>query len=438
MSPDPIESRASRTLPLCALLATLLALVPSASPGADGKAPAAVSITITSPAAGEVVKNKVTMAPIRGSAHSGSGDVADFDVMIAIDISHSTRYPSGIDIDEDGEIGFNPKQELVAPGTYPDEMVCTDAADTILAAEIRGARHLLDVLEPERTQVGVIVFSGHVDPETGERVASDQNDALLKVPLTSDFARVAAVLEQILEEGPYGATNFAAAIQLAVVELSGLSRAYSKPRPGAKKVVLFLTDGVPTFPFGKAATADPADIEAAISAARLAHHAGITINAYALGQQALMSPLALSELARITLGSFTPVRNAGDIISFLQGVSFANVDDVIVTNLTTGEISYDVQLSPDGSFYAIVPVREGSNQVEVAALASDGGEQRLAFELMFEKSGLTARELAVELERIKRRNQALMRLIEQKRIEDFRDRQRKRVEIEAEERGAGE
>jgi hypothetical protein len=317
-------------------------------------------------------------------------------------------------------------------------MVCTDAADTILAAEIRGARYLLDVLEPERTQVGVIVFSGHVDPETGERVASNQNDALLKVPLTSDFARVAAVLDQILEEGPYGATNFAAAIQLAVVELSGLSRAYSKPRPGAKKVVLFLTDGVPTFPFGKAATADPADIEAAISAARLAHHAGITINAYALGQQALMSPLALRELARITLGSFTPVRNAGDIISFLQGVSFANVDDVIVTNLTTGEISYDVQLSPDGSFYAIVPVREGSNQIEVAALASDGGEQRLAFELRFEKSGLTARELAVELERIKRRNQALMRLIEQKRIEEFRDRQRKRVEIEAEERGAGE
>jgi hypothetical protein len=438
MSPDPIESRASRTLPLCALLATLLALVPSASPAADGKAPAAVSITITSPADGEVVKNKVTMAPIRGSAYSGSGDVADFDVMIAIDISHSTRYPSGIDIDEDGEIGFNPKQELVAPGTYPDEMVCTDAADTILAAEIRGARHLLDVLEPERTQVGVIVFSGHVDPETGERAASNQNDALLKVPLTSDFARVAAVLDQILEEGPYGATNFAAAIQLAVVELSGLSRAYSKPRPGAKKIVLFLTDGVPTFPFGKAATADPADIEAAISAARLAHRAGITINAYALGQQALMSPLALSELARITLGSFTPVRNAGDIIAFLQGVSFANVDDVIVTNLTTGEISYDVQLSPDGSFYAIVPVREGSNQVEVSALASDGGEQRLAFELRFEKSGLTTRELAVELERIKRRNQALMRLIEQKRIEEFRDRQRKRVEIEAEERGAGE
>ena len=56
-----------------------------------------------------------------------------------------------------------------------------------------------------------------------------------------------------------------------------------------------------------------------------------------------------------------------------------------------------------------------------------------SFDLEFEKSGLTARELERELERIKRRNQALMRMIEKRRIEEFRERQKRQVEIEVEE-----
>ena len=81
---------------------------------------------------------------------------------------------------------------------------------------------------------------------------------------------------------------------------------------------------------------------------------------------------------------------------------------------------------------AFVPVRDGKNRVEVAALGRDGGERRLEFDLHFEKSGLTPRELEIELERVKRRNRHLMRLIEKKRIEAFRARQRKRIEIGAE------
>ena len=394
--------------------------------------PAPVEIQIVSPGSDEIVRNRVNVASVRGRALSGSDAPKDFDVMIAIDVSHSSRFPSGIDVDQDGETGLNPQQELVPPGTYPEGMVCSDPEDTILAAEIRAAHQLLKVLDPAQTRVGVLVFSGAVDPATGLRLRSDQRDALLKIPLTDDFDAVAEVLDEILEEGPYGATNFAAAIQLGVVELAGLSRAYSKPRPGARKVVLLLTDGVPTFPFGKGTSPDPEDAEAAVAAARLAKTAGVTINSFAIGQQALISPLALKEISSITQGTFTPVRNPGDIVNFLSGVSFANISDVIVTNLTTGDISFDVELLPDGSFLAFVPVREGDNRVEVSALASDGGEQRLHIELSFEKSGLTPRELAIELERVKKRNQALMRLIEQRRIEAFRERQRKRIEVETE------
>ncbi|MDE0884469.1 MAG: VWA domain-containing protein [Myxococcota bacterium] len=419
-----------------AALAGLILAPPSARAEAPTLEPAEVRLEITAPRPGEVVRNRVTMAAVRGRAFSGSGERVDFDVMVVIDISHSTRYPSGIDVDGDGEVGMNPKQELVLPGAYPEDMVCSDAEDTILAAEVLAARQLLGILDSERTRVGIISFSGEVDPESGERLSAQQRDAVVRVPLTRDFARIEAALVEILEQGPGGATNFAAAIQLSVVELAGLSGARSEPRRGSRKVVAFLTDGVPTFPFGKASESDPEDVEAAIAAARLARKAGIEVNGFALGQGALGAPLALSELCRISRGRFTPVRNPGDIVALLQGISFAGIEDVIVTNLDSGEISYDVELAPDGSFLAFIPVREGSNRVEVAALGDDGGEQRLRFELEFEKSGLTARELEIELERVKRRNRYLMRLIEKERIEAFRERQRRRVRVGVDGSGA--
>ena len=107
--------------------------------------------------------------------------------------------------------------------------------------------------------------------------------------------------------------------------------------------MLFLTDGLPTFPIGTGAVPDPGDIEAALMAARVSHDAGIIVNTYALGPNALTNPIAATEIARITLGTYLPVLNPGDIISFLQGVSFANIEDVVFTNLTTREVSYDVK-----------------------------------------------------------------------------------------------
>jgi hypothetical protein len=52
-------------------------------------------------------------------------------------------------------------------------------------------------------------------------------------------------------------------------------------------------------------------------------------------------------------------------------------------------------------------------------------------DLVFEKSGLTERELALELERIRERNKQLMLLVERERIQRFREQQRKVLEFEA-------
>ena len=394
--------------------------------------PAPLRVEVVSPSPGELVKNTVDLAPVRGSAQSGSGDPKDFDVFVAIDVSYSTRFPSGIDIDEDGEVGFNPERELVAPGRYPEGMVCTDAEDTILAAEVRAARLLLTALDAVHTRVGILMFSGESDPETGRRKRKTQQDAVVVVPLTNDFDAARVALDEILAQGPGGATNFSAAIQLAVAELAGLPSAQSRPREGAKKVLLFLTDGMPTFPIGKASVEDPGDIDAAIIAARLARKAGVMINGFALGPSALASPVAITEMSRITGGSYTPVRNPGQIVAFLQGVSFANVEDVVIRNLTTRDISFDVSLNPDGSFSGFVPVQVGTNTVEVTALASDGAEESFRFDFDFERSALNERELERELGRIKARNKEMMILIEKRRIQKFRARQ-KALKIEAEE-----
>jgi hypothetical protein len=179
---------------------------------------------------------------------------------------------------------------------------------------------------------------------------------------------------------------------------------------------------------------DPGDIEASLTAARLAHKAGITVNTYALGPNAPTNPFAAR--GRTHRSATLPVQNPGNIVSFLQGVSFANVDDVVLTNLTTREVSYDVNLAPDGSFTGFVPVREGRNHVRVTALSSDGSSGSVDLELDFETSGLTERELALELERVRERNKQLMLLVERERIPRFRERQRKELELGTEE-GAG-
>jgi Mg-chelatase subunit ChlD len=401
----------------------------AAEPSGDGSA--AVRILIESPVPGEPVYNKVHQAPIKGNAVADGDRPSDFDVILIVDVSGSTEVASGVDVDGDGEVGIDPMFELVPPGTYPPGLRNTDPQDSILAAEIAAAEALISALDSERVRVGVISFSGETNPLTGHRVRFDQQDAWVEVPLSGDYERVRQALRSILARGPHGGTNFAAGIRLAVTELAGLTGSQSVPRPRAKKVALFLTDGLPSFPIGSGAVSDPGDTEAALNAARLAHKAGVTVNTYALGPSALTNPIAATEIARITLGTFMPVQNPGNIISFLQGVTFANVDDVIFTNLTTREVSYDVDLSPDGSFSGFVPVTEGKNRVRVTALASDGSSGSVEFDLVFETSGLTSRELALELDRIRERNKHLMLLIERERIQRFREQQRKVLEFKA-------
>lgn len=398
--------------------------------GADAPAESGVRLDVDRPVQGERVENRVGRAFVQGSAAALGARDHLFDVMLVLDISQSTGVASGTDIDGDGEVGIDPRE--LPPGIFARGTLSSDPEDSVLHAEIRAAEELMRELDPERVHFGLITFSGDFDPSTGRRRRANQVDAWLEVALTPSYEHVRGAMNQVLMRGPRGATNFAEGIRLAVRELAGLPGAYSHARPDAKKLILFLTDGAPTFPVGRASQVDPGDVEAAIGAAALAARAGIPINTYAIGGGALQSPRAVSEVARVTGGVYTAVRSPGDIVALLRGISFVDVEDVVLSNLSTGEFSTDVRLAPDGTFRGFVPVREGYNRVRVTALATDGSRAHRDVEVEFGMSQWSDRELALELETIRRANKELVLETERKRIEDFRRRAQKELEVEIE------
>ncbi|MGI9432429.1 MAG: vWA domain-containing protein [Myxococcota bacterium] len=389
-----------------------------------------IRVLIETPAAGKTVESPTHVAEVRGNAISTGDRPQSFDLMIAIDVSQSTRHASGADVDGDGEIGEDPHIGLYAPGEFPDDVYSTDPEDTILNAEVAAARALLGGLTSGRTRVGLVTFSGAVDLETGRQKSRDQQDAELQVALTEDFSQVHAALDRVLARGPHGATNFAAGIRLATRELANLSGAVSRPVPGAQRVVLFLTDGLPTFPHGQATVEDPGDLEAAVGAARVAQSAGIRINTYAIGTNALARPMGATEVARATLGTFTPVIEPAAIGAALQSVSFANIEDVAIVNLTLREDTPDVRLNPDGSFVGFVPVQEGANRLLVNAVSSDGSEANVELSFNFKLARNQGKMLERDLAELRELNRNLLLHMEAERIK--REKRRQRVEKELE------
>jgi len=410
-------------------LFTILMLALCAPALAETAAPkTGVRVVVTSPETNSVVRNRTDMAPLAGFAQAGERPT-DFDVMLVVDVSGSTKEPSGSDVDGDGEVGR--KKKSLVPGLPAQN---SDVDDSILAAEVMAGRLLIEGLEDGRVRVGVVSFSGDVDPKTKRRRSVNQADAWLEQTLTQDYEAVFRSLEGVQARGSHGGTNMEAGIKLALRELAGLSGAQSIPREHAQKIILFLTDGAPSLPFGTSLKEDPEDIEAAVSAARLAKAGGARINVFGLGPRAVGYPIAATEMARVTGGRYTPVRNPGDILAVLTGISFANIEDVVAVNLTLGEMAEpdDVLLQPDGSFKGFFPVQPGLNRIRISALASDGSRGSTEFEIEFRHQDLTDAELAAELERIRERNRSLRLVMERERQKRFRNEIQRTLTIEIE------
>ena len=120
-----------------------LALSGLAALGLSGSALAAderVQILIDSPAPGVRVESPVHQARIAGNATAEGDEPQSYDVMLAIDVSASTRSASGVDVDGDGVVGVNPNLELLPPTAYSADTLSSDPQDSILHAEVAAAR----------------------------------------------------------------------------------------------------------------------------------------------------------------------------------------------------------------------------------------------------------------------------------------------------------
>ena len=147
-----------------------------------------MQIEIRSPRPGETIRNKTDMAPLAGLAIAGERPTS-FDVVVVLDVSGSTEYPSGIDVDGDGVLGETQRSPI---SSQPDTR---QHRSRRLGARGRGlgrARPCSTGLDPSRVHVGVVSFSGEVDPVTQRRLGRG-DDALLEQALTPDYAAVRAL-----------------------------------------------------------------------------------------------------------------------------------------------------------------------------------------------------------------------------------------------------
>ncbi len=305
---------------------------------------------------------------LAGRALALLGEFRRFDVLFVIDTSGSTAMATGIDLNGNGVVG-----EDRMGGLFGN----TDAGDSVLAAELMAARRVLANLDARNTRVGLVTFNGRTAEDDSQRGTivitiggSGRPDALTESPLTTDYEQIEDALDHVWERGPTGQTNMTEAIRLGIRELRGFRGSLSTPDPDSEKIIMFFTDGQPNLPYRNKRQ----DIRSVIRASSQAERAGIRIHSFAIGPEALSGPTAAVEMANVTGGFFTPVREPGDLVEIVENVSFANIESLEIRNATLDKAALESSSAADGSFAALIPLQTGINVLEVKARAADGTE----------------------------------------------------------------
>jgi Mg-chelatase subunit ChlD len=313
---------------------------------------------------------------------AGRAGPPKLDVVIVIDTSVSTAAASGADVDGDGRVSRSQFGQIgITMGN-----LSTDPGDSILSAEIAAAQRLAQALDPRRTRLGLVSFSG--GPADLVRGGPVLPSALTKVPLTDNLAHLEEGLEILRRGTPAGGTHIAAGVDRATIELLGLAGASSTVDPSRRRAAVLLTDGTPTQPYGYERPAD--NVRAALRAADRARRARIRVSTVAIGPLALEGPIAAVEIAERTGGAFIPVRNTADLLDAIGEVRIAEPVQVELANRTSGEKARAFRMTPGGSWGGFVPLAPGSNRIEVVARAETGRELRRTFNATLDNTAPTA------------------------------------------------
>jgi len=164
---------------------------------------------------------------------------AEFDVFIALDVSESTKRPTGADLDGDGQIGRGAPAIPLFGALF--DQASDDPGDSVLACEIKAAKMLLGQLDPNLARVGIIAFSG-----TRASGRATEPDARVVAPLTRNYTELANRLDELLDSGPRDQANLMAAVQLVTGEFE---RGFKgDPDRDVARIGLLISDGRATLP----------------------------------------------------------------------------------------------------------------------------------------------------------------------------------------------
>ena len=331
-------------------------------------------IGIDRPQPGQVVGVGPPWVELRG--WTGFGVVSGHDIVIVVDISGSTAAPSGIDVDEDGQVGH---------ATRRFNRKSSDSGDSILSAELLGTRRLVRQLDVRRSRIGIVSFAGRPRIEAAISTPRDE---------------LARALDNLDGAFASGGTDLAGALQQAQAVLFDRSAGNLTDR---HRTVLILSDGYPTVPSPKRRAE-----RVALEAARLAAERGVRIHTFALGigEPKDKQEDVFARIAGLAGGSLTRVARPGDVAYELPRIRLEGVETVEIENLTSGASGRAIRLFPDGSFDGFIRLVPGSNTLRVTAIAEEGSravlERRVHFELSADPVAAEARRRAL-LERLRER-----------------------------------
>ncbi len=201
--------------------------------------PAAVSIEV--PQNGATFGGVEPIAFVAGRALVPRSEGLTTDVVFVMDVSGSTTAPSGADVNGNGVIGAPPNS--AADGLFA--LGSADPGDSILAAEIAAVRRLLSRLDRRYTRVALATFSGQML----DYGVLAENPAVTEMALTANYEDLQRALDRVFARGASGGTFMAAGVDQATNEMLGKRGAFSSADAKSQRVIVFLTDGIPTLPF---------------------------------------------------------------------------------------------------------------------------------------------------------------------------------------------
>jgi Mg-chelatase subunit ChlD len=245
-----------------------------------------------------VVRNVVRDRDVLACSPEKLGSTARLDVAIVIETSLSTRRPSGIDVDENGEI-----LSFRRNSTF-------DKADSRLAATIAALRPLVRNAAAHDIRFSIVTFSGPSRARTVGRVALAGSGSASKLfsPLTRNTEQLDRALTSVLDRGSTGTAVFYAGMRRA---LRSLTQTTTR---GRRRIVLFLADGP------RPSDSDPSGVSAAgklifrdprlKSAALMARDHGVVFHTFGLSTQSSEWRRApLGQIAGATGGNYHAVED---------------------------------------------------------------------------------------------------------------------------------